>query len=220
MTDTNPTRNPEPTPTPAPAPAPAPEPTPAPEPAPASEELKPLTDAEMESMSTEEITAHAEKFEAQVKAAKQQTPEQIKQNQIIRAKKAQEKATSSTTEPAPAPAETAEKQIAQADLLTLGKTDFEIGSEEQTLLQERVDKGIIKTYAEGLTHVGVSAELAAIAEKNSAKTVIDENDDPETKLKTKKEAIAHARATGEVPEDPALREALVEDNLSKMSSLN
>lgn len=184
---------------------------------PTSTDLKPLTDAEMESMTTEEITAHAEKLEEQVKAAKKQTPDEIRANQIKRAKNAQEKVFNNSNT---APSEVSKSgEIAQADILTLAKSDFEIGSPEQILLQQRVDQGVIKTYAEGLQHVGVKAELDAIVAKNSAKTVIDENDSPETKLKTKKEAIAHARATGEVPEDPALRQALVEDNISNMSAL-
>lgn len=187
----------------------------------ASEELKPLTDAEMEAMTTEEVTAHAEKFEAQNKESKKQTPEQIKSNQITRAKKAQEKATEvPNTESTKAAEAEKPKQIDQADILILAKQNLDIGSEEQILLQERVDQGMIASYAEGLTHVGVAAELAAITAKSTAKTVIDENDDPETQLRTKKEAIAHARTTGEVPEDPGMREALVEDNLSRMTSLN
>lgn len=181
-----------------------------------STDLKPLTDAEMESMTTEEITAHAEKLEEQVKTAKKQTPDEIRNNQIARAKKAQEKAFS----PNNAPSEvTKSNDIAQADILTLAKSNFELGSPEQILLQQRIDQGVIKSYAEGLQHVGVKAEIEAIQAKTSAKTVINENDDPETKLKTKKEAIAHARATGEVPEDPTLRQALVEDNIANMSSL-
>jgi hypothetical protein len=181
-----------------------------------SDDLKPLTDAEMESMTTEEITAHAEKLEAQVKAVKKQTPDEIRANQIKRAKNAQEKVFNPNTAPSEV---TKSGEIAQADILTLAKSDFELGSPEQILLQQRIDQGVIKTYAEGLQHVGVKAEIDAIKAKTSAKTVIDENDDPETKLKTKKEAIAHARATGEVPEDPTLRQALVDDNIANMSSL-
>lgn len=187
-----------------------------------SEDLKPLTDEEMAEMTTEEITAHAEKLEAQVKENKKQTPDQIRENQIKRAKNAQEKAFSSNTDnDAPAVDKSSEKknEIAQADILTLAKQDFDLGSEEQTLLQKRVEQGVIKTYAEGLTHNGVKAELAAIAEKNTAKTVIDENDDPETQLKTKKEAVAAAKASGEIPDDPELQKAIVDDNLSQMSSL-
>lgn len=182
-----------------------------------STDLKPLTDTEMESMTTEEITAHAEKLETQAKTVKKQTPDEIRANQITRAKKAQEKVFNNSTT---APSEVSKStEIAQADILTLAKSDFELGSPEQILLQQRIDQGVIKTYAEGLQHVGVKAEIEAITAKTSAKTVINENDDPETKLKTKKEAIAHARATGEVPEDPTLRQALVDDNIANMSSL-
>lgn len=185
-----------------------------------SEELKPLTDEELATMTTEEITAHAEKLEAQAKENKKQTPDQIRENQVKRLKNAQEKAfqkNDQTTTQTP----TTEKksEIAQADILTLAKQSFDLGSEEQTLLQKRVEQGVIASYAEGLSHAGVKAELAAIAEKKTAKTVIDENDDPETQLKTKKEAVAAAKASGEIPDDPELQKAIVEDNLSQMSSL-
>lgn len=216
MSEQNQNPNPETT----PAPAPAPEAAPAAEVTPVVEDLKPLTEAEMESMSTADITAHAEKFEAQVKAAKQQTPDEIRANQIIRAKKAQEKALGQTTAPADTETPQAEKQLATADVLTLAKSDFELGSPEQILLQERVEQGIIKSYAEGLTHVGVSAELAAMTADKNATAVIDENDTSENQLKTKKEAVAQARATGEIPDDPSVQKAIVEDNISRMSSLN
>lgn len=188
-----------------------------------SDELKPLTDEEMADMTTEEITAHAEKLEAQIKDGKKQTPDQIRDNQIKRAKKAQERAFSkeddTTTMPDNQP-EAKSNEIAQADLLTLGRTEFEIGSEEQVLLQERIDQGVIKTYSEGLNeHVGVMAEIAKLTEAKTAAAVIDENDPDDVKLRTKKEAVANAKATGEIPDDPAIQEAIVEDNLSNMSAL-
>ncbi len=187
-----------------------------------SEDLKPLTDEEMASMTTEEITAHAEKLEAKAKENKQQTPDQIRENQTKRLKNAQEKVFNNPNNAQERPATTTtekKSEIAQADILTLAKQDFDLGSEQQLLLQKRVEQGVIATYAEGLSHAGVKAELAAIAEKNTAKTVIAENDDPETQLKTKKEAVAAAKASGQIPDDPALQKAIVEDNLSNMSSL-
>lgn len=200
-------------------------PNPAPEsnpnPAPAVEDLKPLTEAELATMSTEEITAHAEKLEAQAKESAKQTPDQIRENQTKRLMKAQEKVFTPNTAPTTPETTPAAKsnEIAQSDILTLAKLDVEIGSDKQKLLQERVNQGVIKTYAEGLTHVGVSAELAAIDSLNTAKTVIDENDDPETQLKTTKEIIAQHRVTGEVPNDPKLIKAIADDNLKNMSSL-
>lgn len=188
-----------------------------------SEDLKPLTDEEMESMSTEEITAHAEKLEAQVKDSKKQTPDEIRKNQIIRAKKAQEKAFAkaddSNTDPSK-PADKKEGEVAQGDLLTLSrKTEFELGSDEQKVLQWYVDNGKVKNYAEALDHPAVKAELEAITAESDATAVIDENDSDEVKLRTKKEAIAQAKATGEIPDDPQLKEAIVEDNISNMSAL-
>jgi len=102
----------------------------------------------------------------------------------------------------------------------MAKNDIEIGSDEQKLLQARIDQGVIKSYAEGLQHVGVSAELGAIKAKRTAETVIDENADADTQLKTKKEIVAQARTSGEIPEDKEGKAALVEDNLSRMTSLN
>lgn len=215
------TDNPNPEQKPAETPATPPEQKPAE--TPASEELKPLTDEEMNGMSTEEITAHAAKLEAQAKEGKKQTPDQIRENQVKRLKNAQEKVFNQNTapeSPAATPASEKKNEVAQGDILTLAEHKFKLGSEEQTLLQKRVEQGVIANYEEGFTHAGVKAELAAIAEKNTAKTVIDENDDPETQLKTKKEAIAAARASGDIPDDPALQQAIVEDNLNNMSSLN
>jgi len=145
MSENNPTPNPEPTPTPAPvptpAPAPEPAPAPAPEPTPVDSELAPLTDEQLATMSTEEITAHAEKLEAQVKAAKRQTPDQIRENQVQRLRNAQEKA--------------------------LGQT----------------------------------------------------NADAETQLRTTQEAVNQARANGEVPTDPKVKKAMVDENINSMSAL-
>lgn len=194
--------------------APAADPKPNPETP--SEELKPLTDEEIASMTTEEITAHAEKFEEQVKNRKQQTPEQIRENQVRRLQKAQER-TFEKNETTTAPE--AKKEVAQADLLTLAKTDFELGSKEQQTLQWYVENGKVASYKEAMTHPAVMAELEAIKAEGNAAAVIDENDPDDVKLRTKKEAIANARATGEVPEDPEIRKALVEDNLSNMSAL-
>lgn len=188
-----------------------------------SEELKPLTDEEMESMSTEEITEHAEKLEAQVKDSKKQTPDEIRENQIKRAKKAQEKAfadrDNSNTDPSD-PADKKSGEVAQGDLLTLSrKTEFELGSDEQKTLQWYVDNGKVKNYAEALDHPAVKAELEALTAESNATAVIDENDSDDVKLRTKKEAVANAKATGEVPDDPELQKAIVDDSLNNMSSL-
>jgi hypothetical protein len=199
-----------------PTPNPAPESTPV---APVAD-LKPLTEAELATMSTEESTAHAEKLESIAKESVKQTPEQIRENQTKRLLKGQEKVFApnlAPTTPETIPAKS--NEIAQGDILTLAKMGIDLDSDKQKLLQERVQQGVIKSYAEGLSHVGVSAELAAIDSLNTAKTVIDENDDPETQLKTTQEVIAQARTSGEVPEDPKLRKALAEDNLKHMSSL-
>lgn len=187
-----------------------------------SNDLKPLTDEEMESMSTEEITAHAEKLEAQVKETKKQTPDEIRENQIKRAKKAQEKAFANRDNSNTDSSNSSEKknEVAQADLLTLSrKTEFDLGSDQQKVLQWYVENGKVKNYAEALDHPAVKAELEAINAESNATAVIDENDSDEVKLRTKKEAIANAKATGEIPDDPEIQKAIVDDNLSNMSSL-
>jgi hypothetical protein len=186
-----------------------------------SADLKPLTEEEMASMTTEEITAHAEKLEAQIKGGKKQSPDQIRENQVRRALKAQERFFNkdSNTDSDDDDAPQGEKPVAQGDLLTLAKTGFELGSDKQKVLQWYVESGRVKTYAEALNHPAVKAELEAIDAESNAAAVIDENDPDDVKLRTKKEAIANARATGEVPEDPEIRKALVEDNLSNMSAL-
>lgn len=187
-----------------------------------SNDLKPLTDEEMESMSTEEITAHAEKLEAQVKETKKQTPDEIRENQIKRAKKAQEKAFANRDNSNTDSSNSSEKknEVAQADLLTLSrKTEFDLGSDQQKVLQWYVENGKVKNYAEALDHPAVKAELEAITAESNATAVIDENDSDEVKLRTKKEAIANAKATGEIPDDPEIQKAIVDDNLSNMSSL-
>jgi len=186
-----------------------------------SNDLKQLTETELESMSTDEITAHAEKLEVQVKESNKQSPDQIRDNQVKRLQKAQEKAfNSESSNNAPEDKSSETKQVAQGDLLTLSrKTEFELDSDEQKVLQWYVENGKVKNYAEALDHPAVKAELEALQADGNATAVIDENDPDDVKLRTKKEAIANARATGEVPEDPEIRKALVDDNLSNMSAL-
>jgi len=185
-----------------------------------SQDLKPLTDTEMESMSTEEITAYAEKLEGQVKEGKKQTPDEIRENQIKRAKKVQERMFSKDSNSNTDSSTSNKNEVSQGDLLTLSrKTEFELGSNEQQVLQWYVDNGRVKSYAEALDHPAVKAELEALLADSNAAAVIDENDPDDVKLRTKKEAIANARASGEVPEDPEIQKALVADNLGNMSSL-
>lgn len=186
-----------------------------------SNDLKPLTEEEMASMTTEEITAHAEKLEAQIKNGNKQTPDQIRENQMRRAMKAQEKLFANNNQPNNAPNKNGEgnKEVAQADLLTLAKTDFDLGSDQQKVLQWYVETGKVASYKEALEHPAVKAELEALNAESNAAAVINENDSDDVKLRTKKEAIAHAKATGEIPDDPELKKAIVEDNLRNMSSL-
>jgi hypothetical protein len=168
-----------------------------------------------EEKTAEELAAEAEAIEAEIKAGKKQTPDEIKANQLQRLKNAREKREAMTN----GVQTDKSSEFAVEDLVTLEVKGIDKNSDEAKLLKRYVDAGIVKTFKEAYNHVGVKAELEALAASKNAATVIDEND-TEAVLKTKKEAIAQARASGEVPEDPEMRKALVEDNISRMSQLN
>lgn len=165
----------------------------------------------------EELRAEAEAAEAEYKSKRgEQTDEEIRQNMIRRRDKARSKAADlegGDGEPAKS------KDLDARDLITLGKADIAEDSEKAGILKRYKDAGIIKTYADGLQHVGIQAEFAAIDAKSNAKTVIDENDSPEARLKTTKEVVEGYRKTGEVPEDPTLQKAIADANLAEMTQV-
>lgn len=165
----------------------------------------------------DELRAEAEAAEAEYKSKRgEQSEEEIRQNMIRRRDKAKGKAAdleSGDEQPAKS------KDVETRDLITLGKADIAEDSEKAKILKRYKDAGIIKSYAEGLDHVGIKAEFEAFDAKNNAKTVIDENDSPENRLKTKKEVVDGYRKTGEVPEDPELQKAIAEANLAEMTQV-
>lgn len=194
-----------------------PDANPNPNPAPASDDQKPIEKPDSEK-TAEELAAEAEAIENEIKEKqKGQTPEQIKANQLRRLEKAREKRDALNN----APDTTVNPQspaIAVEDLVTLEVQNLDKNSDKAKILQKYVAAGIVPNYKAALTHPGVLGEFKALEDAANAATVIDENDTA-ARLKTRKEAIAQARATGEVPEDPELKKAIVDDSLSRMSAL-
>lgn len=172
-------------------------------------------EANLDEKTVEELKAEAEKLETELKELKEKgskpSEEELKQNQIRRIEKAQEKLSKFKKSD-----ETPVEKIEVRDLITLGKLDISEDSEKAEILAKYKKGGLIKDYASGLEHAGVKAEFQALDERNTAKTVIDENADEETRLKTTKEMVAQYKASGEIPEDPKLKDALVRDNLKSM----
>lgn len=167
----------------------------------------------------EELRAEAEAAEAEYKNKRGElSEEEIRQNQIRRRDKAREKA-AALAAGKDDDDQPKSKDLDARDIFTLGKAEIAEDSDKAAILKRYKDAGIIKTYAEGLEHVGIKAEFEAIDAKNNAKTVIDENDSPENRLKTKKEVVDGYRKTGEVPEDPELQKAIAEANLAEMTQV-
>lgn len=161
----------------------------------------------------EAIKAKAEALEAEIKALSENQKEaEIKTNQLRRLEKAEEKLARLKGEAEP---KESKADLEVRDLLTLAKADIPEDSEKAKILERYRKGGLIANYAEGLTHRGVLAEFQALDEQNEAKAVIDESDSEEY-LKTKQEIVTSYRASGEVPKDPAMRTAIVEDNLKQM----
>lgn len=169
-----------------------------------------------EEKTVEELKAEAEALEQELKALKEQKGEdEVKQNQLRRLQKAREKKEALlNSQPEEKPTKTDEVDV--RDLLTLSKQDIPEDSEQAKVLKRYKDAGIIKSYAEGLEHVGVKAELDAINARNNAKAIIDENADEETRLKSTKEIIKQYQTTGEIPTDQKLQAELARENLKSM----
>lgn len=166
--------------------------------------------------SVDELKAEAEAAEAKFKAARgTENEEELKANYIRRKEKAEEKLARLKEDD---DEKTTQKkgEISTRDLITLGKTDYAEDSDEAKVLQRYVEAGIVKNYAEGLTHVGVKAELEALKTSKTAKSVIDENDTEEVKLNTTKEVIANYESNGEIPTDPRMQKEIAKHNLQKM----
>jgi hypothetical protein len=174
---------------------------------------------EAKTKTAEELKAEAEAVEAEIKAIQEEKKDdELASNQARRLEKAREKLARLKSERAEvedgdAPAK---EDIKTRDLITLAKHDIPEDSEKAKILNKYKKGGIIKDFAEGLTHPGVKAEFDALDAKSNAKSVINENDSDDVKLKTRQEVIAQYKASGEVPEDPALRKEIAEANLKEM----
>jgi len=169
---------------------------------------------EEEKLSTEELKTKAEELEAELRIARKEREElELSTNYTRRIEKAEEKLASYREVPQPNTPPQQDTDV--RDLLALAKSDIAEDSEEAQILKRYKDGGIIKNYGEGINHAGIKAEFALLKEKNTAKTVVDENDTDEY-LKTTKEIIASYRASGTVPEDPKLRKAIADENLKEM----
>lgn len=174
-----------------------------------------------EEKSAEELKAEAEALEKENKELsgkddkddKKDTPEEYRNNQLIRLQKAREKKESLL---AAKESDKKDDDVDTRDLITLGKNDISEDSEKAKILAKYKKGGIIKSYAEGLENIAIKAEFDAIDAKTKAKSVIDENDTDEVKVKTTKEVINSYRNTGEVPNDPKLVKAIADDNLKNM----
>jgi TolA-binding protein len=161
----------------------------------------------------EELKAEAEALEAEIKELKEKGQgDEYKNNQLIRLEKARAKKEALTS----MNLEKKEEGIDTRDLIILAKHDIGEDSEKAKILAKYKAGGLIKDYSEGLNHIAIKAEFEALDAVNNAKTVIDENDTDEVKVKTTKEVINSYRNSGEVPSDVKLQKAIAEDNLKTM----
>jgi TolA-binding protein len=162
----------------------------------------------------EELKAEAEALEAEIKELKEKGQgDEYKNNQLIRLEKARAKkeALLGTKE-----VDKKTDDVDTRDLIILAKHDIGEDSEKAKILAKYKAGGLIKDYSEGLNHIAIKAEFEALDAVNNAKTVIDENDTDEVKVKTTKEVINSYRNSGEVPSDVKLQKAIAEDNLKTM----
>lgn len=169
-----------------------------------------------ESKTPEELKAEADKLEAEYKALREEREkhEQL-ENQSLRIERIKRKIERIKTTESEVDAEDKE-DLKTRDLITLGKYDIAEDSEKAKILNKYKRGGIIKSFAEGLTHPGVQAEFNAFDAKSKAKSVINENDSDDVKLKTEQEVINNYKISGEVPDDPKLRKKIAEANLKSM----
>lgn len=115
----------------------------------------------------------------------------------------------------PAVAET--DDIAVRDLITLGKADILENSEKAKVLEKYKRAGIITDYATGLSHHAIQAEFAQLENQAKAEAVINENNaSDDARYRTVREAINEHKLNGTIPEDPKLRQAMVDESLKEM----
>lgn len=182
------------------------------------EEVKVEEKVETKTKTAEELKAEAEAVEAEIKAIQEEKKDdELASNQARRLEKARAKLLKLKTEREEVDdGEPPVEDIKTRDLITLAKHDIAEDSEKAKILTKYKRGGLIKSYAEGLTHPGVQAEFNALDAKSKAKSVINENDSDDVKLKTEQEVINQYKASGEVPDDPKLRKKIAEANLKSM----
>lgn len=162
----------------------------------------------------EELKAEAEALEAELKELKEKgQTEEYKNNQLIRLEKARAKKEALLES---LKDDKKSGEVDTRDLITLAKLDIPEDSEKAKILAKYKTAGLINSYSDGLNNVAIKAEFDALDAKNNAKTVIDENDTDDVKIKTTKEIINSYRVKGEVPKDAKLQKAIAEDNLKQM----
>lgn len=163
----------------------------------------------------DELKAEAEAAEKLYKENRGGVKEdELRANMIRRRDKAIEKAANLNRQN---DIEVRANDIDTRDLITLGKADISEDSEQAKVLEKYKAGGIIKNYAEGLNHPAIRAEFDAISSKTKAQTVIGENDSDDVRLRTTKEVINSYKASGEIPDDPKLRNLIAENNLREMN---
>jgi len=109
-----------------------------------------------------------------------------------------------------------EDLLSTDDYIVLDKMGYSKDSAEAKLLSSRKEQGVITDFRSGLEQVGVKAEIEALKAVETAKTVVDDIDNDDPTLITKKDVQAKYKATGEVPDDKEAQEAIVEANLEEM----
>lgn len=161
----------------------------------------------------EELKAEAERLEAELKEEKSKGKEkddELRQNMQRRIDKANEKLAKVRNQ------QSQEGVLDTEDLITLRMKGISKDSEQAKVLEKYRKGGLISSYEEGLVHPGVKAELEAIIARETAETVIDENADEETRVRTDREVVEDYRRTGKVPSDQGKQKAIVDANLKSM----
>jgi hypothetical protein len=166
----------------------------------------------------DELKAEAEELENKIKTLKESGKDiELRNNYQRRVEKARAKLDELEGNPDKDEETTKPKnEVEVRDLITLGKLDIAEDSEKAEILKKYKAGGLIKTYAEGLSHLGIKAEFDALDAKNTAQTVIDENGSDDERLRTTKEVIANYRTSGELPNNPKAIEAVAQANLKEM----
>lgn len=169
----------------------------------------------------EELKAEAEELENKIKSLKSQgKEEELRQNYQRRVDKAKAKlAELEPSDDGESEQAAPKEEVDTRDLIALAKVDIPEDSEKALILKKYKAGGLIKSYAEGLSHPGVKAEFDALDAKATAASVIDESGSDEAKLRSTKEVISSYRSTGEVPSDKKAIEAIAKENLKDMGLL-